>query len=162
MTLAEQTQYARHRTMIYIESLLSEDWYSPADINGQYLNSISWIVAHIAVSQNFLHNYCIGKDMVKIPWARQFGMGSLPSSREDSPSQSEILDVMNKVYKNSLSNIQSTDPKSLLAPNPIGFKNPNSEQILSYEEVINHGIWHESHHSGQLAIWMKTLGKKTI
>ncbi len=162
MTLEKQTEYTRHQTLNYLHLLADADWYTGLMIGDSYFNSISWLAAHIAVSQNFLQSYCIGREMVKIPWARQFGMGSQPSSREDSPSQEEILDTMEAVHLNALKNIRSLDTSELARENPLAFRPPSVEHVLSIEEVIHHSHWHEGHHSGQLALWAKALDKPTI
>ncbi len=162
MTYAEQIQGIRKLSKTYIHLLQDADWYVPLEANGVQLNNISWIVAHLAASQTFLQNYCIGKQMLKIPWARQFGMGSAPSSREDSPSKEEILDTLDRVFENTVKNISDLDPVDYSLPNPAGFKVPLFADELSIEDMIFHGIWHESHHSGQLANWAKALGIKTL
>ncbi len=162
MTYAEQIQGVRDLSMTYLKLLENADWYVPFEVNGVQLNSISWIVAHLSASQNFLQNYCIGKQMLKIPWARQFGMGSTPSSREETPSQEELMETLDRVLQNTVKNVSEIDPTTYGLPNPAGFKAPLFGKELTIEDMIFHGIWHESHHSGQLASWAKSLGIATI
>ncbi len=161
-TYADQINYVRNITKVYIHLLQDADWYVPLEANGQQLNNISWIVAHLAVSQNFLQNYCIGKQMLDIPWARQFGRGSTPSTVDNTPSKEELLETLDRVLENTIKNVNELDPSSYSLPNPVGFKVPLLDQMLSTEGVIFHGIWHESHHSGQLANWTKSLGISTL
>ncbi len=162
MTYADQITQVRRLSKYYISILDELDWYVPMEANGMQLNSISWIVAHLSASQNFLQNYCIGKPMIKIPWARQFGMGSSPSSRDDSPTKQELLETLDKVFENTVKNINELDPALYPEPNPAGFKIPQLGGEFTIEEMIVRGIWHESHHSGQLAMWAKSRGIPTI
>lgn len=151
MDFIAQLEYTRRYTDHYVDALKDQDWYITPEVNGVKLNSVAWIVGHIVVSQNFLQNYCLGMPHLKITWARDFGMGSVPLPADQSPSQKEILETMVEVMKNTVSNIKSLDPSLYPIHNPKEFKPPLATEALTYEQCIYHGLWHESGHAGQLA-----------
>lgn len=137
----------------------SNGFYNDFKLDGKHLNSAFWIMAHLSVTQNFLLLRSTGGETVKIPYARQFGMGAVPPSREECPPLEEVRGIFNLVHEKSVKHIQNLDPSQLNQINTTGFVFLGEDSIRS---VIVHAIRHENMHSGHLSWLCKLNGLKTI
>ncbi len=137
----------------------SNGFYNDFKLDDKHLNSAFWIMAHLSVTQNFLLLRSTGGETVKIPYARQFGMGAVPPSREECPSLEEVRSIFNLVHEKSVKHIQNLDPSQLNQINTTGFVFLGEDSIRS---VIVHAIRHENMHSGHLSWLCKLNGLKTI
>ena len=137
----------------------SNGFYNDFKLDDKHLNSAFWIMAHLSVTQNFLLLRSTGGESVKIPYARQFGMGAVPSSREDCPPIEEVRGIFNLVHEKSVKHIQNLDPSQLNQINTTGFVFLGEDSTRS---VIVHAIRHENMHSGHLSWLCKLNGLKTI
>jgi hypothetical protein len=137
----------------------SNGFYNDFKLDDKHLNSAFWIMAHLSVTQNFLLLRSTGGETVKIPYARQFGMGAVPPSREECPPLEEVRGIFNLVQEKSVKHIQNLDPSQLNQINTTGFVFLGEDSIRS---VIVHAIRHENMHSGHLSWLCKLNGLKTI
>ncbi|MFN5224829.1 MAG: DinB family protein [Bacteroidota bacterium] len=137
----------------------SNGFYNDFKLDDKHLNSAFWIMAHLSVTQNFLLLRSTGGETVKIPYARQFGMGAVPPSREECPPLEEVRGIFNLVHEKSVKHIQNLEPSQLNQINTTGFVFLGEDSIRS---VIVHAIRHENMHSGHLSWLCKLNGLKTI
>jgi hypothetical protein len=126
---------------------------------GVELNSAYWIMAHLAVTQNYLVLRSTGGDSVRFPWAKMFGMGVSHPSAADCPPFDEIKSVLDDVHEKSVSHVMALNPELLDAPNATGFEFLGEKTNRS---VLIHAIRHENMHSGHLSWICKLSGLKTI
>lgn len=133
--------------------------YNDFMLDDKHLNSAFWIMAHLSVTQNYLLLRSTGGESVKIPYARQFGMGSVPPAREECPSLEDVRGVFNLVHEKSIEHIRNLDPFQLNQKNTTGFVFLGEDSIRS---VVVHAIRHENMHSGHLSWLCKLNGLRTI
>ena len=157
--LAQLVDKTRFVTRYYIDKLKDTDLTRVFVADGIPLNSAYWIMAHLAVTQNGLLLRCTGGQGVRIPWAKQFNMGSTGAIPEDAPSVEEILRVMDEVHTASLAHIRSLDPAFLDQINPAGFEIMGEKTVRG---MIIHHVRHESGHAGHLGWLCKLNGIKTM
>ncbi len=158
-TLVETLNLTRDLSNFYIKQLEGKDIYKVFELEGIKLNSIIWLIAHLAVSENWLLLVCTGGDRVKIPWARQFGMGSEIPKQEDCPPFEEVLDYFNKVHTECVNYISQLTDEDLAKPTTNGVKFGGEDSVRA---IIKHAIRHEGAHAGQLGWLCKLHGVKNI
>src|SRR5262245_54888885 len=105
--LAQVMDKTRYITNYYFKMLEGTDLHQVFEVNGNRLNSAMWILAHIPVTQNFLMLRSTGGTHVKIPWARQFGVGSMAPAPGDYPPQDELRAVFKDVHEKSLAHVST-------------------------------------------------------
>ena len=157
--MARVMQKTRDITLMYFKLLRNTDLQRTFEINGIKLNSPFWIMAHLAVTENFLLNRSTGGPVIKIPWARQFGMGSEHSLPEACPPLDEVLETLATVHKSAMDHVASLSDDLLDQPNTSGFEFLGEK---TYRSVMEHAIRHEGTHSGHLGWLCKLNGIKTI
>lgn len=158
-TLVETLELSRDLTKFYLKKLKGQDVYKTFEIEGKELNSILWLIAHITVSENWLLLVCTGGERVKIPWARQFGLGSEIPSKEDYPPAEEILDMFNKVHETAINYVSTLTDEDLAKPTTNGVTFGGEDSVRA---IIKHAIRHECTHAGHLSWLCKLFGVKTI
>ncbi len=159
--LAETMHDARRLAIFYFKQLEGVDIYKrfPIGETEQLFNSVHWVMAHLAVTENFLLLHSIGGEKIPIPWARSFGLGSTGDSPQDSPSIDEILNVQKAVHNKSLEYINGLSDEDLDQPtvNGITFGTEDSRRA-----IIRHAIRHEGLHTGHLSWLCRLHGLKII
>lgn len=128
-------------------------------VDGKELNSAYWIMAHLAVTENYLVLRSTGGEAVRFSWAKLFGMGVQPPKPDECPPFDEVKQVLNEVHEKSLEHIRSFSDVALDEPNKTGFVFLNEGTNRS---VLIHAIRHENMHSGHLSWLCKLSGLKTI
>lgn len=158
-TLIETLNSTRDLTRYYLSNLKGQDVHKVFEVEGKKLNSILWLVAHMAVSENWLLLVCTRGEHVKIPWARQFGLGSEIPKPEDCPSFEEVLEYFKKVHDTAIAHISTFTDADLASPttNGIDFGGEDSKRA-----IIRHCIRHEGVHAGHLSWLCKLFDVKTI
>jgi len=157
--LANVMDKTRQLTGMYLNLLKDTDMHKVFEIDGKKLNSAFWLMAHLSVTENFLLLRSIGGENVKIPWARQFGLGSVPPAEADCPPLDEIKAVFNDIHQKSIKHVATLESSSLDADNLIGFEFLGEKTVRSN---IIHAIRHEGTHAGHLSWLCKLNGIKTI
>lgn len=158
-TLVETLELSRDLTNYFIKKLDGKDVYKTFEVEEKKLNSILWLIAHITVSENWLLLVCTGGERVKIPWARQFGLGSQVPNKEDYPPVNEILDMFHKVHQTAITYVATLTDEDLSKPTTNGVTFGGEDSVRA---IIKHAIRHESSHAGQLGWLCKLFDVKTI
>lgn len=158
-TLIETIEFTRDLTKYYLHKLKGIDNHKVFEVEGKRLNSVLWIIAHMAVSENFLLLICTGGERVKIPWARQFGLGSEIPKKKDCPPMEEVLLTLNEVHQQAIKHLNTLSDEQLSTPTTkeLSFIGDNT-----IKNVIKHHIRHEGSHNGQLGWLCKLFDIKTI
>jgi len=158
-TLLETLELSRDLTKFYLSHLKGKDEHKVFEIDGKKLNSISWLIAHITVSENWLLLVCTGGEKVAIPWARQYGLGSIPPNKEDAPAFEEILTYFKEVHQKATEHISKLTDEELAKPTTNGTTFGGEDSIGA---IIKHAIRHECTHAGHLGWLCKLFDVKTI
>tara|TARA_Y100001968_G_C19453200_1_gene770192 strand:+ start:4376 stop:4876 length:501 start_codon:yes stop_codon:yes gene_type:complete len=158
--IADQIDNTRALTRFYLSKLKKVNVYKSFELNGIKLNPIIWEIGHLAVSQNWLVLYLGFGTQERIPWAKEFALGSVPAAKkEDYPSYLEIWETFKRVHNKSIDYVNSlSDDKLALAPKKeIPFIKENN-----LKHLFMHSIRHEGIHAGHLSWHCKLFGIKTI
>jgi uncharacterized damage-inducible protein DinB len=148
-TLARCLEKTRETTLDYFNRLQNSHLHERLIIHNAVINSSFWTLAHLAVSENFLCLHATGGNRIKIPWARNFGLGSIPPEEKDCPPLSELLSISEEVHKESCKHIrQLTD--DLLSDATITGTSFGGEDKRN--SVLIHAIRHEGVHAGHLGL----------
>ena len=158
-TLVETLELQRDLTRYYLKNLEGQDVYKIFEVEGEQLNSIIWLLAHITVSENWLLLVCTGGEKVDIPWARQFGLGSEIPKEEDCPPFEEVLDYFKQVHEKCISYVSQLSDDDLGKPTTNGIDFGGEDSLRA---IIKHSIRHEGAHCGHLGWLCKLFGVKTI
>jgi len=157
--LAHVMDKTRQLTQSYFDLLATTDLHRVFMVEGKPLNNAFWLLAHLSITENFLMLRSTGGEVVKIPWARQFGLGSVPPSREECPTYDEVKEMFDSIHKKAITHVASLDDNFLDQPNTIGFEFMGEKTVRSN---IVHAIRHEGTHAGHLGWLCKLNGIKTI
>ncbi len=160
VVLAEMLDATRRLTMFYFDKLRETDLYKQFNGEGGVrFNSVYWLMGHIAVTENFLVLHSTGGERVRLPWARQFGMGSVVVERGEGPPVEEILQALSEVHRHSLAHLATFPDTRLDEPTVNGFSFLGEDTLRS---VIQHAIRHEASHAGHLGWLCKLNGIRTL
>lgn len=157
--LAHVIDKTRFLTNMYLDLLKDQDLHKIFEMESKPLNSAFWLMAHLPVTQNFLLLRSTGGEAVKIPWARQFGLGSVPPAKEDCPPVDEVREMLKLVHEKSVAHIKSLDDAALDMDSTSGFEFAGEKSVRS---MIIHAARHEGTHAGHLGWLCKFYGIKTI
>ena len=149
----------RQMTNIYLKLLENTDLHKVYESEGVKLNTTFWILAHLSVTENFLLLRSTGGENVKIPWARQFGLGSVPTAKKDCPPLEEVKSVFEDIHRKSIQHVATLPDTFLDEPNTTGFEFAGEKTVRA---IIVHAIRHEGTHAGHLGWLCKLNGIKTM
>lgn len=158
-TLANTLDYTRGITLQYFDKLKEVDPHHLFEVDGKKLNSTLWIMAHLAVTENFLILRSTGGEMIRFSWAKLFGLGSTIPEPKDCPPFEEVLSTMKTVHQNSIAHLRTLNDADLIKATTTGFKFGGED---SFRRVITHSISHEGTHAGHLGWLCKLHGIKTL
>lgn len=155
--LSHMMDRTREWTRYYLGGLKDLDPHRRFVCEGKGLNTVFWLVAHLATSENGLLLASTGGPFEKFWWAKHFTLAAAGLPPEECPPYGEVWETFNAVHKKAVTHIASMSEEALNGPNPtklaIG---------TTLRDVITHAIRHEGAHSGQLAWLCKLYGVKMI
>ncbi len=159
-TITEIIQRTRELANYYIHKTKGVDVKKRFEVNGKKLNSIYWLVAHMAWAENSLVIRSTGGPNPELPWLKLFALGKPAEDGEtNGPSYEEVLAGFEKVHRIAMDHLATLDSASLDAPNKIDWEIMGSKTMRA---TLIHHIRHEGTHTGHLS-WNATLHEvKTI
>ena len=157
--LSQVMDKTRRQTNNYLKLLANTDLHKVFECNGVRLNNVFWIIAHLGITENFLLLRSSGGENIKIPWARQFGLGSVQVPEAECPPLEDVKAVFESVHSKAISHIASLDESFLDNNNLINFEFDGEKSVRA---MIIHAIRHEAAHAGHLGWLCKLNGIKTI
>ncbi len=130
------------------------------EANGRKMNSVYWLIAHMAWAENNLILRSTGGPNPEVPWLKAFALGKPAEDGENcGVPYSEIYAGFKKVHQLSMDHLASLDPANLDAENKLAWEILGGKTMRN---TIMHHIRHENNHIGQL-LWLVNLhGVKTI
>lgn len=136
------------------------DVHKRFEVDGRKLNSVYWLVAHMAWAQSNLLLRSTGGPNPELKWLKFFALGKPAEEGEtNGPSWEEVLAGFQKVHDLSMAHLETLTADDLDSPNKIDW------QILGGKTMRNtivHHIRHENHHIGQLLWLINFHGVKTV
>lgn len=162
-TLRDLTIETRNLVLFYLKKLEGADVKKRFEVEGKKLNSIYWLVAHMAWAQNNLILRSSGGPNPELKWLRHFGMGASPEDGEtNGPSWEEALAGFHKVHELAIAHLATLDPALLDQPNRLNWEVIVSGGSKTLRSTIMHHIRHENTHAGHLSWIAKFNERKTI
>ena len=147
----------REWTRYYLSGLKGQDPHRRFVCEGKELNTMFWLVAHLALTENGLLLAATGGPFEKFWWAKHFTLNAPGLPPEECPPYEEVWEAFKTIHPKAIAHIATLSDEQLNAPNPtklaIG---------TTIRDVITHAIRHEGGHSGQLAWLCKLYGVKMI
>lgn len=145
-------------TKWYASLLKDTDVDKTFECEGKRINSLFWIIAHLAYAENTLLLKALGKKGHEVEWLKQYDLGS----GQDIPrlvSYEELVKVAKEIHLDSMKALDEMSDSELNKDNELGiaFSGNNSKRT-----VIMHHIRHEGMHTGHLSLLCKLNGIKTV
>jgi len=157
--LADLMDHAHAYTLHHVERLKGQDLHRRFEVEGKPLNSAFWIVAHLAVSQNWLILRGTGGNFQKFPWAKQYTLGAVHPSAADAPAWEDVFDTYQRIHQLSVDHVRSLPVEALGQPHQAMMDLGAGNTV---QQVIMHHVRHESSHNGQLSWLCKCYGLPMI
>lgn len=158
--LADTLDKTRALTKFYLSNLKEVNPVEPITINGENLNSLYWICAHLLWAEDYLAIKMTGGTSIAPEWVKHFSIkssGELPAERPDFKT---VLTEMKKVHEASIQHIKTLSSEQLNEENPFGFHFGDGN--TTKRMMLQHCIRHEGTHLGQISLIARIFGKKLI
>lgn len=149
----------RGLTKFFISNLGDTDINQVFEINGIKLNSIHWLITHLAWTENELILKAVGNDDINLPWLEEYGFGSVPAEIKTRPDLESVLETLDSIHERAVSIISGLSEEDLDSDNHLDFSFAGSK---CKRNLIIHAIRHEPMHIGQLTWAMELSGNKTF
>ncbi|MFZ1664403.1 MAG: DinB family protein [Flavobacteriales bacterium] len=147
----------REWTLFYLRALKGQDPHRRFVCEGKELNTMFWLVAHLATTENGLLLASTGGPFEKFSWAKHFTLSAAGLPSAECPPYEEVWETFKNVHKKAVAHVATLTEEQLNSPNPtklaIG---------TTVRDVVTHAIRHEGGHSGQLAWLCKLYGIKMV
>jgi hypothetical protein len=156
--IADIFDNGRRLSHFFLGKLQGVDVLKEIEVNGQKLNSILWIVAHMTWAEEALMLKAMGHKGSGIAWLDEFKIGGSGNDKSNWPSFEEVTRGAAEVHKLTMEFVPALTPEQL--DEKIFFKLFNSERAR--RDVLYHAIRHDSNHTGHLSWLCKLNGIKTV
>ena len=156
--LSHMMDRTREWTHFHFSALKGQDPHRLFTCEGKEFNTVFWLTAHLATSENGLLLSATGGPFEKFWWAKHFTLGASVLPPEECPPYEEVWETFNGVHKKAVAHIATLDEAALNAPNPTNLTAIGT----TVRDVITHAIRHEGGHIGHLSWLCKLYGIKLI
>jgi uncharacterized damage-inducible protein DinB len=156
--LAHMMDRARQYTRLYLSPLKDQDPHRQFVCEGKPLNTLFWLVAHLATSENGLLLRATGGPFEKFSWAKHYTLGSQGLPREQAPPYEEVWATFKAVHEKAMAHLPTLTDAQLLSPNTTGLSAIGG----TTRDVVTHAIRHEALHTGHISWLCKLYGVKTM
>jgi len=148
--LADTFQKVRDLTKWYFSLVKDANPYHQWEVNGQKLNSIAWLAAHLVWAEDFLIVRATGGKGLGLEWLEHYKLGSDGSLHEEKPDMKTLLSLLKKGHENATAHLLSLSNEKLEEENAFGF---GFGGVKTNRMMIQHCIRHEAMHTGHLS-WL--------
>lgn len=157
-TLIETLELSQNLALWYISLLKETDPYMRFETNGKEMNSLYWIVGHLAWAENLLllegtHGESFGDENLA-----RFALGEKHEINEKLDFKA-LKSLARAVHEKAIAHLKSLKDEDLDQPNA---KNFGFGQEPTNQVNIMHAIRHLGTHTGHLSWLCKLNGVKTI
>lgn len=156
--LAHVVERTRQYNRMYLAGLKDVDPHREFVCEGKKLNTLFWLVAHLAVTENALLLRATGGPFEKFTWAKHFSVGSQGLPPSECPPYAEVWATYKAVHEKAMAHLPTLSDEALNGPNITGMALLGD----TVRDVITHAIRHESLHTGHISWLCKLYGVKTI
>jgi len=156
--LAHMMARTREYTLSYLRYLKEVDVHREFVCEGKKLNTVFWLVAHLATSENGLLLRATGGPFEKFSWAKYFTIGAAGLPAEQCPPYAEVWATFKAVHERTMAHLPTLSDDVLDQPNITGLPLIGP----TVRDVITHAIRHEGMHIGHLTWLCKLYGIKTM
>lgn len=156
--LAHMVHRTREYNLMYLSALKDQDPHRLFVCEGNALNTLFWLVAHMAVSENALLLRATGGPFEKFSWAKHFSIGSTPLPKEQCPPYEEVWSTFKAVHDKTMAHLPTLTDEALEQPNITGLARIGN----TVRDVITHSIRHEGAHVGHITWLCKLYGIRTM
>lgn len=157
--LAETFQKVRDLTKWYFSLLKNADPYKQWEVNGQKLNSIAWVAAHLVWAEDFLMVRCTGGKGCGIEWLEHYNLGSSGTLHEEKHDIKDSLNLLKQGHETATAHLLTLSNEKLAEENPMGF---GFGGVKTNMMMVQHCIRHEAMHTGHLSWLCKINGVETV
>jgi|ERR1051326_798164 hypothetical protein len=142
----------------FLGKLEGVDPLKEIEVNGQKLNCVLWILAHMTWAEDALMLRAMGHEGSGIKWLEQFKIGGSAADKSGWPGMPEVMKGMEAVHKLTVEFVPALSDAQLDEKVPFAlFKDERPRRLILY-----HGIRHDSTHVGHLSWLCKLNGVKTV
>ncbi|MGB3017254.1 MAG: DinB family protein [Ignavibacteria bacterium] len=159
LVLLSVYENVRGLTKFFISKLGDTDINHVFEVNGIKLNTIQWLIAHLAWTENELIVKAVGNDDINLPWLEEYGFGSVPAEIKTRPDLETLLKVLDSTHQRAVKILSGLTAEDLDSDNHLNFSFAGSK---CKRNLIIHAIRHEPMHIGQLTWAMKLSDIKTF
>ena len=157
--LAGTFQKVRDLTKWYFSLLKDADPYHQWEVNGQKLNSVAWLAAHLGWAEDFLIVRATGGKGLGLEWLEHYKLGSDGTLHEEKPDIKNLLSLLKQVHENATAHLLAFTDEQLEQENPVGFGFGGDK---TNRMMIQHCIRHEAMHTGHLSWLCKINGAQSV
>lgn len=148
-----------HGMVVWYSSFLKDtDKDKCFEINGKKLNSLYWLVAHIANTEDELLMKALGQKGHQYKWLSEYTFGSAQNI-EGQVSYKELVAIAKQIHIDCINFLKTLSDEDLENDNVLNISFGNSK---SFKTIIMHHIRHEGVHAGHLSLLCKLNGIKTV
>ena len=158
-SLADTFQKTRDLTKWYLSLLKTADPYHQWEVNGNKLNSVAWLTAHLIWAEDFLIIRATGGKGIGLEWLEHYKLGGDGSLHEEKPDVKNLLALLKQVHENATAHLLTLSNEQLSEDNPLGF---GFGGVKTNRMMIQHAIRHEGMHTGHLSWLCKINGVQSI
>jgi len=157
--LSQTFEKVRQLTKWYFSLLKDADPYKEWEVNGQKLNSIAWLAAHLVWAEDFLIVRLTGGKGADIPWLEHYKLGSDGTLHEEKPDMKILLTHLKEGHERSKAHLLTLSNETLAQQNKagIGFAGDTTNRMM-----VQHCIRHEATHTGHLSWLCKINGVESV
>lgn len=157
-TLKKIIEFQHNLTVWYLSLLKETDVDRCFEFEGARINSLYWITAHLANSEDLLLLKALGKNGHQYEWLKQYSLGSSQDIKKEVPYK-ELVKIAKEIHINCMQNLDEMTDVDLKKDNNLGITfNGDSSKLT----IIMHQIRHEGLHTGHLSLLCKLNGIKTV
>lgn len=159
-TLRDLVDATRALAHSALKKVIDQDLKKRFEVDGKKLNSVYWLVAHMAWAQSILILRSTGGPNPELKWIKFFAIGKPAEEGEtNGPSWEEVYEGFKKVHQLSMDHLATLSLDDLDSPNKIDWEILGGKTMRN---TIMHHIRHENSHIGQLFWLVNFYGIKTI
>lgn len=157
-TLIETIEGINSLTIWYFSLLKNTDCYKNFEINGETINNLYWLMAHLANSEDLLLLKTFGQKGHQLEWLKEFKLGSA-NNIESPVSFKELVEISKQTHKECISFLKTLTDSDLEKENVLGFEFSGDKSL---KMMLVHHIRHIGIHTGHLSMLCKLNGIQTI
>lgn len=157
--MVDATRQLAHFALKRLEGKEGE-FHTRFEVNGRKLNSVYWMIGHMAWAENNLILRSTGGPNPEVPWLKHFALGKSADEAENcGVPYAEIYAGFKKVHQTSMDQLAAMNPADLDSENKLSWEILGGKTMRN---TIMHHIRHESNHIGQLFWLVNIHGGKTL